>query len=89
MKKLILLLSVLFFTSCKTNKILSVVNNSTIQDTSIERVVCLTYSPGDTAIVLPYESFTFVDYGILHDTMSNSFDTLVYVNFVKNYCPVP
>jgi hypothetical protein len=87
MKNLIFLLLVLFITSCKTNEILFVVNvgNEDVMDT--KKVVCLIYSPGDTALVYPDEYYKFVYDESPNDTMLSSFDTLVYVNWYRDYCP--
>ena len=77
MKNLIFLLSVLFLTSCGTNKMVS-------KPSEVVLIPCIYQNPGDTAVILPFE-----DYFYEGAIFSNFEDTLRISDYSKTYCPIP
>ena len=77
MKNLIFLLSVLFLTSCGTNKMVS-------KSSDVTLIPCLFQNFGDTAVILPFEDYLYE--GVV---FRNFDDTLRISDYSKTYCPVP
>ena len=77
MKNLFLGLLVLVITSCGTNKSVSKTDR-------VNLMVCLVSNPGDTAVVLPFESYVYE--GV---ELANFEDTLRVPDYSRVYCPVP